>query len=473
MNPSLLEIFSTDARKYAERLHDALNSSQGEPNADAFRRASRRLHHAATLANHQPIIHAAGALQKTAIHVIAGKRDWSKELNGAVVSTLRCLDAVLEALPEIDPDADAELKNAVEGLTSGTGTPPEVGGPAAGGDEGEVELDALLTDLGDAVERLQNDPRNREPLKAMLRRIHRLRALGRIEVLSSEDKALSAVEELILQIADLNATVGPGYLTVFRHAREVLEQMRDSADRTPSSLVTSGGEQVDELKDKMIEKVRRARQVIWVSDLFHASGPHIISCARAEEQAGSPEAYFLAEASQRLERSESLRKTMLEADSEQMRLSGESLALTLRHLRERAIAFNHGGMGRVTRRAAAALRAQLVRPTSRVRAIAEGLGDVFTALRTYIETEDATDRARALDDADAALQLAVLGGEPSAVEGEVELDPEAALQEMASLRASVEERLGRLSGAVVDGLRKDLEQLFALITEYFSATEQS
>ncbi|MFQ5878900.1 MAG: amidohydrolase family protein, partial [Dehalococcoidia bacterium] len=83
-----------------------------------------------------------------------------------------------------------------------------------------------IKELGDAVERLQNDPRDREPLKLMLRRIRRLRELGRIQPVSTPDKALTAVEELILQIADLNATVGPGYLTVFRHAREVMERLQ-------------------------------------------------------------------------------------------------------------------------------------------------------------------------------------------------------------------------------------------------------
>lgn len=479
MSPSLLEIYAVDARKYAGRLRDAMNPAKGGPNADAVRRASRRLHHAAVLANHEPVAHAAGALQKTAIQVIAGKREWSDDLKGAVVSTLRLLDAVVDALPNGDPEAESMLKDVADGLIAGdadgAGAADRLNEPEiaeTGTDEAEIELNALLADLGDAVVRLQNDPRDREPLKAMLRRIRRLRELGRIEVLSPEDRALSAVEELILQIADLNATVGPGYLTVFRHAHDVLGQMRASGEVEPSvpAAADGGAEEVDQLKDRVIEKARRARQVIWVSDLFYPTGPHITSCPLAEKEAGSQEEYFLAEATRRIERSESLRRTMLEANAEQMRLAGESLALTLRHLRERAIAFDHGGMGRVTRRAAAALRAQLVRPASRIRAMAAGLGDVFVALQGYLETEDSARRAKALDDADAALNLAVLGGEPGRATQDPDIHPDAALEQMLELRRRVDAKLKGMSGEVTEGLRVDLEQLFNLMARYFSTS---
>ncbi len=484
MSSNLFEIFAADARKYLDRLHEALGG-EGGANVDGIRRAARRLHHAAVLANHEPAARAATALQKVSVQLIGGKRDWTEGLSRAVQDVVRELDSVVAALPEDDAAAADRLRKAADALSdepaSITSDAVAEGADAdavtvdAGSDEGEAVLAALIGDLGDAVERLENDPRDREPLKAMLRKIRRLRELERIEVLSPEDKALSAVEELILQIADLNATVGPGYLTVFRHAREVLEGMEVEGAGEPSvSKVGGRAVEVDRLKESVMEKVRRARQVVWVSDLFYPEGPHIVACPVATEQAGSSEGYFIKEATQRLERSENLRKTMLKSNTEQMRLAGESLANTLRHLRERAAAFNHMAMGRVVRRAAAALRAQLVRPPAQLKALATGFGPVFANLLTYVRTNEEAVRKRSVADAEGALQLAILGGqvvEEEAVEVAV-FDPDAALQQALALRTRIDERLQRLAGPDADGMRHDLEELFDLIAKYVSASAE-
>lgn len=483
MSPSLLEIFAADARKYLGRLREAMGT-EGQADVDALRRAARRLHHAAVLANHDPVAHAATALQKAAVQVIGGKRQWSDDLGAATEVVIRELDSVVEALPKGDREAEARLRSAADALT---GEPAAItpASDAAGADpaavtlevdrdEADVVLAGLIADLGDAVERLENDPRDREPLKTMLRKIRRLRELERVEVLSPEDKALSAVEELILQIADLNATVGPGYLTVFRHAREVLEGMR-ADDQAAPAVDRVGGRavEVDRLKESVMEKVRRARQVVWVSDLFFPEGPHIVACPVATEQGGSPERYFLQEATQRLERSENLRRTMLESNTEQMRLAGESLANTLRHLRERAAAFNHMKMGRVARRAAAALRAQLVRPPAQLKALATGFGPVFTNLRVYLETDDERARLRAVGDAEEALHRAIAGGQVEAVvPAAAEFDPDAALQQALALRTRIDERLKQLTGPAAEDMRHDLEELFDLIAQYVSAAAE-
>lgn len=480
MSPSILELFTADARKYVDRLQDAIAGD--DPNVDAVRRSSRRLQHAAVLAEHAPVIHAAQVLQKSSVQVIAGKRDWSDDLIEAIRAAIAELDAVVSALPGSDAEAEDRLKNASDALfglggadeapADGDTAEPEPAPPGPETQEAAAILAGLISDLGDAVERLESDPRDREPLKLMLRKIRRLRDLGRIEVLSPQDKALSAVEELILQIADLNATVGPGYLTVFRHAREVLEDLQKGESAPSVTKVGGRAVEVDRLKDQVMEKVRRSRQVVWVSDLFFPDGPHIVACPMADEKSGSPERYFVTEATQRLERSENLRKTMLESNTEQMRLAGESLAQTLRHLRERAAAFNHMAMGRVTRRAAAALRAQLVRPPAELKSMADGLGNVLAALRLYVETSEAAVRAQAVGDAEAALHNALLGGTPVEHAEPLEFDPDLALQRALGLRTRIDERLQRLRGPDADGLRQELEQLFDLISQYVSAAAE-
>lgn len=482
MTHRLIDVFASDARKYVARLRTAVVAESEYPDADAVRRSARRLHHSAVLANHEAVMRASSALQKTAVQVIAGKRKWSKELAGILSAAVLELETVISALPGNDADAERRLRGLSDQLMTYPvptaeplkKVPEELDWKDHERDienveDAELILSGLIVDLGAAVERLESDPRDREPLKLMLRKIRRLRELGRIEILSPQDKALSAVEELILQIADLNATVGPGYLTVFAHAREVLEEMR--GESVPSITQVGGrAVEVDRLKDQVMERVRRSRQVIWVSDLFFPEGPHVVTCPLAEQQ-GGVEPYFTSEATQRLERSENLRKTMLEANTEQTRLAGESLSHTLRHLRERAAAFNHGEFGRVTRRAAAALRVQLVRPPKRLKQMADGFGGVFAALRAYLETEDEAARARAVGDADAALHLAILGGgEPQPHQGAVEFDPDMVLEQALLLRTRVDERLSRIGGAEAEALRQDLDQLFDLISRYLSAS---
>ena len=84
------------------------------------------------------------------------------------------------------------------------------------------------------------------------------------EVLSPQDKALSAVEEMILQIADLNATVGPGYLTVFSHAREALEEMRGGGEQVPSVTQVGGrAVEVDRLKDQEFIACLHGAHLAW------------------------------------------------------------------------------------------------------------------------------------------------------------------------------------------------------------------
>lgn len=484
MSPSVIDLFVGDARRFTSRLREALNSYGSEPDADTLRRTSRRLNHGALLADQEAIAEAASALQKVALELLARKREWTAALARKIAVVISRIDAVVDALPAGDVTAEAALHGSVDELLAEpqVAVPPATGDESAteratapGGREADVELTALIEELAEAVDRLENDPRDREPLKSILRRIRRLRDLGEIQLLSPPDKALSAVEELILQIADLNATVGPGYLTVFRHAREVLEEMRTvRAGAATSTQVGDHAVEVDRLKDHVMQTARRARVVIWVSELFYEDGPHVVSCPLAENEAGSVEAYFRREGMRRLEKSQDLREQMLAGTTEEMRLAGESLAHTLRHLRERAVAFGYADLGRIARRAAAALRARLVRPPSRLRAMALAYGDLFTALRDHVEAEDEARRGRSIADAERALEDAISEEEeevsPELSEVEVEVDPDRALQRAMSLRARLDERLKHLGGPDAQGLRDDLEELFDLVAQFVSGS---
>ncbi len=54
----------------------------------------------------------------------------------------------------------------------------------------------------------------------------------------------------------------------------------------------------------------------------------------------------------------------------------------------------------------------------------------------------------------------------------LEFDPDAALNQALSLRNRIDERLEKIGGQDVEGLREDLEQLFDLIAQYVSASAE-
>jgi hypothetical protein len=100
--------------------------------------------------------------------------------------------------------------------------------------------------------------------------------------------------------------------------------------------------------------------------------------------------------------------------------------------------------------------------------MAAGLGDVLAALQVYLAASEAEERTRAVADADAALHLAILGGEPEHTAGEVAFDADAALKHALTLRARIDERLQGMAGTEAEQLRVDLEELFDLIARYVS-----
>jgi hypothetical protein len=103
--------------------------------------------------------------------------------------------------------------------------------------------------------------------------------------------------------------------------------------------------------------------------------------------------------------------------------------------------------------------------------MAEHFGEVFAALQTHLTADDPSERERAVGEAEEALHMAILGGEPDAVaQEEQEFDPDEALRHALSLRTRVDERLRGLSGPNAEALKQDLEELFGLVSRYLSAS---
>ncbi len=125
----------------------------------------------------------------------------------------------------------------------------------------------------------------------------------------------------------------------------------------------------------------------------------------AERGAGSWDAFFALEATGSLDTVERLRAELARAPDGAARIA-ERLTYTFRQLRERAVTFGHVDLGRVARRAGAAVRASQDSPAWRLQAMAIDLAVTVAALRSYLAAAGADERAAALQRAEDSLEAA-------------------------------------------------------------------
>jgi HPt (histidine-containing phosphotransfer) domain-containing protein len=405
MPRSLLEFFADESGDYLDKMERALAAGP-TPDADELRRFARALRGSARMADQDAIARAAGAVQGAAADLAAGRRHWGADLKGSLESALRDIRGMVDSVKSPPPDIGKRAEAIAERL--GATSPPP---PPPKDDERfrrylGTELRGLATDIGESLVVLERDPRNREPLKRLLRRIRPLRGIEGVDEIPAVGPAVTALEEVILRIADTSATVGPGHLVLFRRARQALDDVATELIRgeQPSGVV-EGAVEIEDLKEQVLETAAQ-REITWISELFHDDpGPHIEACPMAERGAGSWEGFFALEATGSLDTIERLRAELAHAPEGASRIA-ERLTYSFRQLRERAVTFGHTGLGRVARRAGAAVRASRDQPPWRLQAIAVDLAVTIAALRSYLEASEKGVRDSALRRAEDSLEAA-------------------------------------------------------------------
>jgi chemotaxis protein histidine kinase CheA len=404
MPRTLLEFFADEATDYLDRMEQTLAASD-TPDADELRRFARALRGSARIADQEAIARAAGAVQTLAADLHAGQRHWEAETRETLTTALREIREMVTSVEAPPPDLSRRAESLAQRLGEAT-----VPSPPARDDERfkrylGTELRGLASDIGDSLGVLERDPRNREPLKRLLRRIRPLRGIEGVDDIPSVGTAVAAVEEVILRIADTSATVGPGHVTLFRRAQQALEDVATELIRGEQPSRSVSGVEIEDLKDRLLETASQ-REVTWISELFSdGPGPHIEECPVAERGAGSWEAFFALEATGSLDTIDRLRAE-LARDSAGAKKIGDRLSFTFRQLRERAVTFGHADLGRVARRAGAAVTAIIEEPPARLRGFAVDLAITVAALRSYLEASTREDRGDALRRAEESLRAA-------------------------------------------------------------------
>lgn len=405
MPRTLLEFFADESGDYLDKMERALAAGP-TPDADELRRFARALRGSARMADQDAIARAAGAVQGAAAELVAGKRHWGAELKGNLESALREIRGMVDSVKSPPPDTGKRAESIAERLGEKAAPPPPPKDDERFRRYLGTELRGLASDIGESLVTLERDPRNREPLKRLLRRIRPLRGIEGVDEIPAVGPAVTALEEVILRIADTSATVGPGHLVLFRRARQALDDVATELIRgdQPSGAV-EGAVEIEDLKDQVLETAAQ-REITWISELFHDDpGPHIEECPMAERGAGSWEGFFALEATGSLDTIERLRAELAHAPEGATRIA-ERLTYSFRQLRERAVTFGHAGLGRVARRAGAAVRASRDAPPWRLQAIAIDLAITMAALRSYLEASEKEARDSALRRADDSLEAA-------------------------------------------------------------------
>jgi chemotaxis protein histidine kinase CheA len=282
MSQPLSEYFAQEAGDFLDEL-DALLAAPGAPDATQLFRLARGVRGSAQIAGADGVARVAERLEGGARAFRDGTLPWNDELAervGATARDLRALVAARKAGVGGDALADAAVARweGTAVAARGGAVPAaqilefvarEVGGVAA-------EVDAALARLGAA-------PDDREPLRAVLRRMRTVRGVTGVA-------ELAPVQEVLIGIEDVASDAFARTAPLAGEAMELLAAARDAL-RAAGDLLGSGAAVEGMLE---LERFRDLRDhadgtdedpdadVVPISRLFFGdAGPHIVSSPTA------------------------------------------------------------------------------------------------------------------------------------------------------------------------------------------------
>ena len=237
---TLRDFFITEAADYLTRLTASvqqLDTGSGDPKE--LHRHSRALRGSAQMAREDRVYRAALGLEAAARAVANGIANWTEDISTRIRRTLEDLDALVKA-DEPDDAADSRLKRALERWqdmdVEGQAETPSATAPASEASRQFMQFAAhevagVVNELEAGLVTLALDARNRDPLKAILRRQRALLGAARLDEIAVVAEALRATEDMTRVIAKLNVPVKEEWLAVFRSARDVLKAAVDPLRR--------------------------------------------------------------------------------------------------------------------------------------------------------------------------------------------------------------------------------------------------
>ncbi len=466
MPQTLIEFFALEAAEYLDKLEGAIRTEPPDP--DLIRRLARALRGAARMADQEPIAEAAGAFQGVGQALAEGLRSWDSALEAEMT---RALD---------------DLRTAIRGLSSGDLRPDEVAARARGvvqqlgaGAEAEAarrpqddqafyrflasELKGVVIELTNAVSVLERDPHERDPLKAILRKIRPLRGIQAVSEMQPVGAALGAIEDVILQIADVKSPTGPGHLALFRRAREALEESGRAFSRgQPPARGEGRRAEIEGLRAEILESRRPQDQIRSITEFYYADeGPHVISSPMAERGAGSLENFFRLEATGSLDQAERLWAEVWATEADEVqRLLGDRLAHTYSDLAARAVTFGRPRLGAAARRVGGAVSDYARGPGWGLKNLCSSVRPTLPAFRRAVTASSDAEARGELEEIEHAVDVALREKPVIPIESLV-YTPDEALARAVELGDEIPARID--SGTPREGLHDLLAELHDLL----------
>jgi len=262
--PSLREFFVTEANDILTRLTalvQRLDDGSGE--VSELQRDVRALRGSAQMAREDRTYRTALGLEAAIRALLTGALRWNEEVSARMRRSLEDIASLAER-GEADDDADDRVRRSLERWREmGIPLPDEEGAaqPQPSSDASRQflqfaahEIAGIVTEMDVSLEMLAADPRNRDPLKSILRRERALLGAARLDEIVVVAEALRATDDMTRLIVKLNAPVKEEWLSVFRSARDVLKSSLEALQRDEMPGPTPALSKLRVLRQELIER---------------------------------------------------------------------------------------------------------------------------------------------------------------------------------------------------------------------------
>lgn len=259
---TLREFFVTEAADYLARLSAAVQQlDSGAGDATELHQHTRGLRGSAQMAREDRVYRAALGLEAAARSLAGGIVRWTEDVSTRIRRTLEDIDALVKG-EEPDESMDQRLKRALERWReAGIELPePESGNKPVSEASRQFmqfaahEVQGIVTEMQAALETLAEDPRDRDPLKAILRRQRALLGAARLDEIAVVAEALRATEDMTRVIAKLNVPVKEEWLAVFRSARDVLRAAIEPLQKGEAPTPTPALSKLRTLRQELLDR---------------------------------------------------------------------------------------------------------------------------------------------------------------------------------------------------------------------------
>ncbi|HEX6938377.1 MAG TPA: hypothetical protein VF158_03120 [Longimicrobiales bacterium] len=450
--PSVRDFFVAEAGECLLRLGRLVEAAASDGvNAAELLRLTRLLRGSAQMAREKYVASVAGALEAAAHSIARGEIAWDDGARARVLDTLADLRALIDPGESVTA-REARVSRALERWRrSDAAAPaaparpapprPTVAETEAFHDYAAREVAGVLSELDRNVPILEREPRNREPLKAVLRRQRALLGSARLDELPAVADALRTIDQICRLIARQDVAVEGEWLDLFRLARRVLGESVEALvagsvpDATPSQPA------LGRIRETLLERY----------GIFHdPPRPQVLP---GVEPPRNVVEFFRHEARILIGRIERMAGDLARASADRQAVLRRELQGALTALRDTALGF---GFGRSARMADTAL-ARVGGST------ASEVLDLLPSLRETIETDEPVSVAAARGDAPEPGDAAGArdgAGAPGAAGTEGERPRAALLRRAEALRPAIERAVARDAEA-----RAALAELFDLIRQ--------